>query len=255
MCSMTSSSVTPRRAAVRSNGIQVHDHEVDRRDAVLGERHAVVLARAHCEQPGEDRGMQGLDPPVQDLGEARVVLDRAGVDAVLGQLGGRTAGGDDLDAQLCKRACEIDHPALVEHGEQGPLDPQVPRHRLGLDRARLSVNQPSSSRAPSSTRTHRGCCPSTLTAPLAIRRMARGRSRCSVWWRTLRTLLVVPSVRKRYCLLQNDRSGVDSVIHEVDGHTADFHAVSDLILDRMCAGEGWQQRRMDVDHGLREAPR
>jgi hypothetical protein len=127
-----------RDAAARGRAlerIQVHDHQVDRRDAVLGERQPVLLARAHRQQPGEDRRMQGLDAPVEDLGKAGVVLDRPRLDAVLGQLGRRAAGRDDLDAQLCQGASEVDHSTLVENGEEGPLDPQIPRHRLGLDRA------------------------------------------------------------------------------------------------------------------------
>src|SRR5687768_2407155 len=61
-------------------------------------------------------------------------------------------------------------------------------------------------------------------------------------------LLIVPSVRKRYRFLQDDRSGVDSVVHEVDRHAAHFDAVGDLVLDWVWARKGWQQRRMDVDH-------
>src|SRR5688500_4693981 len=63
-------------------------------------------------------------------------------------------------------------------------------------------------------------------------------------------LLIVPSVGKPYRLLQDDWSGIDSVVYEVDRHTADFDSIGDLVLDGMGPGKGWQQRRMDVDDAL-----
>ena len=60
-------------------------------------------------------------------------------------------------------------------------------------------------------------------------------------------VLLAASVRKRNRLLQDDRTGVDSVVDEVHRDAADLHAVRDLVLDRVGSREGWQQRRMDVD--------
>ena len=53
--------------------------------------------------------------------------------------------------------------------------------------------------------------------------------------------------------LEDDRAGVDALIDEVDGDTEHLHAVGERLLDRPDAGEGRQQRGVDVDDALREA--
>ena len=108
--------------------VQVHHHEVDRSDAVLGQRLAVLLPGADREQAGEDRGVERLHAAVEDLREPGVVLDRADVDAGAAELRRGAAGRDDLHAQLREGAREVDHAALVVDGQQRTLDAQVARH-------------------------------------------------------------------------------------------------------------------------------
>ena len=93
--------------------VQVHDHEVERLHAQLGELLAVRLQA----QVGEDSGMharvQGLDPAVQALGEAGQLLDLGDRDTGRGDLRGGGAGGHELDAGLVQPAGELLQPRLV----------------------------------------------------------------------------------------------------------------------------------------------
>ncbi len=109
-------------------GVQVHDHQVDRSDAVLGQGLAVLLAGPDGEQAGEDGRVQRLHAAVEDLRESRVVLDRADVDAGAAKLRRGPAGGDDLHAELREGAREVDHAALVVDGQQRSFDAEVARH-------------------------------------------------------------------------------------------------------------------------------
>src|SRR4051794_12321588 len=52
--------------------------------------------------------------------------------------------------------------------------------------------------------------------------------------------------------LEDDRPGVHALVHEVDGHAEHLHAVGERLLDGADAGEGRQQRRVDVDDALGE---
>jgi len=53
-------------------------------------------------------------------------------------------------------------------------------------------------------------------------------------------------------VLEQDRTGIDAVVDEVDGDAEDAHAVGDGLADGVEAGEGGQQRRMDVDDPVAE---
>src|SRR3954462_11413350 len=52
-------------------------------------------------------------------------------------------------------------------------------------------------------------------------------------------VLLAPSVGKRYRLLQDDRTRVDPIVHEVDGYSPHLHAVVNLVFDRVGSGKGW----------------
>ena len=54
--------------------------------------------------------------------------------------------------------------------------------------------------------------------------------------------------------LEDDRSGVHALVDEVHGDAEHLHAVGERLLDRGEARKGGQQRRVDVDHALRELP-
>src|SRR2546422_10129053 len=51
-------------------------------------------------------------------------------------------------------------------------------------------------------------------------------------------VLLASSVGKVNSLLQDDRAGIDSVVHEVDRHSPHLHAVGDLVVDGMGTGKG-----------------
>ena len=53
--------------------------------------------------------------------------------------------------------------------------------------------------------------------------------------------------------LGDDRAGVDALVDEVHGDAEDLDPVGERLLDRADAREGRQQRRVDVDHAVREA--
>src|SRR5207247_8332088 len=54
-------------------------------------------------------------------------------------------------------------------------------------------------------------------------------------------------IQDRHGLLQDDRSGVDTLVGEMDGAAADLHACLDRLALRFPAGERRQERGMDVE--------
>src|SRR5436190_178260 len=54
-------------------------------------------------------------------------------------------------------------------------------------------------------------------------------------------------------LLQDDRPAVDALVDEVDGHADQLDPVLERLLDGAHAGEGGQERRVDVDYPALEA--
>ena len=56
----------------------------------------------------------------------------------------------------------------------------------------------------------------------------------------------------RHSFLEKNRAMIDVMIHEVDGHPGHFGPPDQHITDRMRAGKGWQQRRVNVQDALRK---
>ena len=116
--------------------IQVHAHQIDLLDLLLGGRVEVAVVVAPGQQPRVQARVQRLHASVHDLREAREVLDVARGDARAGELARRAAGRDDLHAQLLQAACEVDDSGLLGDRQQrpahahlagrGPLDPGLP---------------------------------------------------------------------------------------------------------------------------------
>ena len=129
--------------------VEVHAHEVDLLDLLLGRRAQVLVVVAPREQAGVQPRMQRLHATVHDLGEAGEVLDRAHRDAGAGELARGAAGRDDLDAQLGEPLRELDDSALVGHRQQrsahahlarlGALD--APARSLGHDVASPAIGR------------------------------------------------------------------------------------------------------------------
>ena len=122
MFSTISASSTSRPRGGRLERIEVHADEVDLLDVVLGERGDVLGVAAHGEQPGVQARVQRLHAPVHDLREAREVLDRADLEARVGERLGGAAGRDELDAEVGEAARELDDAALVGDRQQRALD-------------------------------------------------------------------------------------------------------------------------------------
>ena len=72
-------------------------------------------------------GVQGLDPAVEDLGEAGHFGDAGDLHALLGQLLRGAAGGDDLEAARAEAARQLDDALLAVDG-----DDRAPCHCCSL---------------------------------------------------------------------------------------------------------------------------
>ncbi len=72
-------------------GIEVNGYEVEGLDAAGGERGHVGRLVPARQQPGVDRGVERLDPSVQDLGESGDLVHRGDPDSTLSERGCRAA--------------------------------------------------------------------------------------------------------------------------------------------------------------------
>ena len=113
--------------------IEVHADEVDVLDVVLGGGVDVGLLVADRQQARVQARVQGLDAPVHHLRKAGEVLDRADLEAALGERGGGAAGRHELDAEVGQATGEVDDPALVgDRQQRAPdLDGRGGGERLG----------------------------------------------------------------------------------------------------------------------------
>ena len=94
---------------------------------------------------------------------------------------------------------------------------------------------------------------SRRSRPAAISATARGSSSCSIGRRPAWTVPRIARVGQLDRALQHDRARVDPLVDEVDRHAEDLDPVLDGLLDRAHAGEGGQQRGMDVEDPVGEA--
>jgi hypothetical protein len=101
-----------------AEGIEIHHHQVDRRDAVLGHDRQMLGQVAPAEDAAMHLGMQGLDPAVEHFGKAGVVGDVGDGEAGVAQQLGGAAGGKQLDAELGQAAGKINRAALVGNADE-----------------------------------------------------------------------------------------------------------------------------------------
>ena len=66
------------------------------------------------------------------------------------------------------------------------------------------------------------------------------------------SVATVSLVENRHAGLHDDRAGIELAGDEVHGRSGDLHAVPERLLLGIDAGERRQQRRMDVEHGVRK---
>jgi hypothetical protein len=111
--SIACASVTLRSANRRLERIEVHDHEVDRRQRVHLEIGAIAGVVAAREDAAVDARVERLDAAAQHLGAARQRLDVLDLESGVAQRLRRAAGADELDAETAQPARELDQPAFV----------------------------------------------------------------------------------------------------------------------------------------------
>jgi hypothetical protein len=109
--------------------IEVHDQEVDRRDAVREHRGLVLGIGAAREEAAMDRRVERLDAPVHHLGKPREIAYVANRETGIREHAARAARRDELDAASVQGAGEVQEPRLVGHGEKGAAHAlQIARH-------------------------------------------------------------------------------------------------------------------------------
>ncbi len=99
-------------------GIEVHAHEVEQLDAVLGDDCEVLLELAPSEDARVDVRVERLDAAAEDLRKAGDVLDRRDRESPLGEHGRRAAARHDLEPELGEPARELHDSVLVVDGDQ-----------------------------------------------------------------------------------------------------------------------------------------
>ena len=233
--------------------IEVHAHQVDELDLVLGGRRHVLLVVAQRQQPGVELRVQRLDAAAHDLREAREVLDRPDLEPALAQRGRGAAGRDQLDAQRSQPARELHDPGLV--GDRQQRAPHLHLTRLDHRLHRVAEDTWRRHQAVPPTSTRRGWDGSGRTVPLAISRTAPVNNSCSIGRSALAHLGRLGRLGQLDRLLEDDRPRVDPLVHEVDRDAEDLHAVVERLLDRAHARERGQQRGMHVDHAQGKADR
>ena len=109
--------------------VEVHAHQVDHLDAVLGSLGHVLLRIATRQQTAVHLGVQRLHTAVHHLGESGELLDGRNRHArLLNGLGGTTRG-DDFDTKLIhQRAGKFDHARFVGHRDQRARDLYLRTH-------------------------------------------------------------------------------------------------------------------------------
>ena len=117
ICSIASVSCTPLRHGLFER-IQVHDHHVDRLDAVLFHICAMFCLVVDAKEPAVNFRVERLDASVQDLGKAGDLRDRAQLRCRVPGAGRRAAGGNDLHVHGTQSTGEVDESPLVRHTDQ-----------------------------------------------------------------------------------------------------------------------------------------
>ncbi|BCK69111.1 hypothetical protein Srufu_030640 [Streptomyces libani subsp. rufus] len=102
--------------------VEVDDDQVERLDAEPGQLLAVVLQAEVGQDAGVHLRVQGLDPAVEALGEARQLLDLGDRHPGRSDLRGRRSGGDQLDARRVQALRQLLQTGLVVDADQRAAD-------------------------------------------------------------------------------------------------------------------------------------
>ena len=130
------------------------------------------------------------------------------------------------------------------------------RHRRSPARSRNAAVPPEETISQPSSARPRAKLVDAVLVPDADQRTRQsslttsGSSRCSTAW--IRSTSVSRGSTGDL-LLHDHRPGVEALVDVVDGHAGRLDAGGERVVDRVRAGEGGQQRGVDVDDAAREA--
>ena len=99
--------------------IEIHDHEVDRADAVRGQRGVILRMIAPGQNAGVDSRVQRLDAPVHHLGKSGDVGHAHDRQVGVAQDLGSSPSRDQLPAAPSQLGGKRHQPGLVGHTQQG----------------------------------------------------------------------------------------------------------------------------------------
>mmetsp|Transcript_37656 Transcript_37656/g.83841 ORF Transcript_37656/g.83841 Transcript_37656/m.83841 type:complete len:546 (+) Transcript_37656:764-2401(+) len=102
-----------------AEGVQVHNHHVDRLDLVLLNGGHVLLLVTDGEDAAMHSWVQGLDAAIQHLWEAGHLLHLLDRNALLLDGGGCAAGGDDVKTQVMQALDQHIQVGLIRNRDQG----------------------------------------------------------------------------------------------------------------------------------------
>jgi len=121
-----------------TEGIEVDDDQVDRADAVLGERGNMGRYLASGKDARVDDRVQRLHASVEHLGKVGELLDRRDRNAAGGEQRSCATGGNDLDITRNECSGELDDAGLVTHADERAMDCLVLDHVAPVSSARIA---------------------------------------------------------------------------------------------------------------------
>ena len=207
----------------RCERVQVHDHELEWRDAGPEQLAAVVVEPAIGEEAPVDARVQGLDAAVEHLGAARHGGDIGHGQPGFAQRPCSAAGRDQLEATGDEPTPELGETRLVRHGQQ-----RAARQRhAGIGALEIDRHVPAIGG----------------DAQGAGQQQAHGPRQEPVLHRPDPLMKGCPVVARedRYRLLGHDRAAVERGVDEVDRHARDRDGVRKGIPDCVRTREGRQE--------------
>ena len=106
------------------SAVWIHSPNLTIENSILfqngGTQAIVDLTEPPPQEPGVDRRMKSLHPPIHDLRESRHLVNRGHGDPRLGQGPRRPPGRDDLHPPPDQRSCERNQVGLVADRKKGP---------------------------------------------------------------------------------------------------------------------------------------
>ncbi len=99
--------------------VEVHDHHIDRQDAVFFDLGAMLPVVALVKDTAVDVGVKSLDAPIQHLRKSSEVGDVADLKAGVAQRPGGAPGGNQFHSMAGKALGEFHQAGLIGDAQQG----------------------------------------------------------------------------------------------------------------------------------------